>query len=88
MSKLTKAKIIETLRLEEATKWERYQSNRETTQILVGREVPEKDWPDEYVKIVQMYSREWYAVHEILKLLEITPYSWSERYELKANNKF
>ncbi len=84
---MTKSQIIETLRLKEANAWERYQSNRQTCQIIVGREVPENEWPIEYVNIVNMYSKEWYAVHEILKELDIMPYSWSEREELKLNFK-
>lgn len=83
---MTKAKMIETLKLREAVHWTAYQNQREWCKQFY-KDKPESEWTGIPNDALSIYMKEWCVTYDTLKLLEIEPYTWSERNVLIEQGK-
>jgi hypothetical protein len=87
MKAITKQKMVDFLRLQEAKKWERVRSLESHFQILYGENF-DKEKLEEIDKIhIQRCTSEWMCIQNILTELEILSFTYSEREELKEQGK-
>lgn len=83
---MTKANMIETLKLREAKQWTAYQNQREWCKVFF-RDKEESEWSGIPQDALNIYMKEWSATFDILQLLKIEPYTWSERQQLIIESK-
>jgi hypothetical protein len=84
---MTKAKMIETLKLREAEQWTKVENQKAYLQAIHGEESTEKDWSEWGIRMLSNYTTDWHHTFEICKLLNVEPYSWSERQDLLTQEK-
>jgi hypothetical protein len=84
---MTKAQIIEALKLREAKKWQALQDHETYCRLVNGDDSKEEDWMEFQISMKQRYTKEWFEINETLKELGIEAFTWSERQELINDNK-
>lgn len=83
---MTKAKMIETLKLQEAKQWTLLEGQKAWCKVFY-QDIPMSEWTGVVKDALTIYEKEWCATYDTLRLLEIEPYTWSERNVLIEQGK-
>lgn len=81
---MNKAQMVKELKLMEAIKWDTYKEQERLSTLLCGTDDQEK-WSSVHKEMMRTYAREWLVIHDVLKALEIQPFTWGEREKLRNN---
>ena len=84
---MTKAQMIETLRMKEARAWQKIQEHETYCRLVNGDDSKMEDWKDFQISMKHRFDKEWFEISETLKDLGLVAYTWSERQELITENK-
>ena len=84
---MTKAQLINELKMIEARAWKQYQDHQGYCQLANGPDVDPINWQEWQKNGMTRYSTEWCVVKGNLDALGIEPFNYNEVQELKKANK-